>query len=150
MTLYINKRLYTDVESYKVIEMNEKGDVATVIKVEKVPQNLQFEVGGFAAHCVNNEEAFDNAPIVEVEGAKPFKVKLRKNGYWYKENDVGYSIDKRLVDMDKIELQPDEIMEVDDFSVHILKLTKTGKRKKCYTKFGKMSEKCLYYYDYNF
>ena len=39
MEKYFNKKLYTDVQSWKVIELDE-------VK------------GGFAAHCVNNYEAF--------------------------------------------------------------------------------------------
>ena len=35
MTLYINKALYTDVQSWKVIELDEEKGEATVIEVEK-------------------------------------------------------------------------------------------------------------------
>lgn len=58
MEKYFNKKLYTDVQSWKVIELDEVKGEATVIAVEKEPQNLEFVEGGFAAHCVNNYEAF--------------------------------------------------------------------------------------------
>lgn len=150
MTKYFNKRLYTDVESWKVIELDEVKGEATIIKVEKIPHNLEFITGGFAAHCVNNQEAFQNAEIVEVKGAEPFKVYRRKDGLWYRKQKVGYSIDKRCVNKNDLVIAEDEIMEEDEFSYHFIKVTKTGKPRTCYTKFGEMSDECHYYYDYNF
>lgn len=150
MTYYFNKRLYTDVESWKVIELDEVKGEATIIKVEKIPHDLKFIEGGFAAHCVNNYEAFQNAPIVEVKGAEPFKVYRRKNGVWYRKQPVGYSIDKRMVNKDDLVIADDEILKEDNFSYHFLKVTKTGKQKVCYTPFGNIEEVCRYYYDYNY
>lgn len=150
MEKYFNKKLYTDVQSWKVIELDEVKGEATVIAVKKEPQNLEFVKGGFAAHCVNNYEAFQNAPIVEVKGAQPFKVYRRKDGVWYKKNKVGYSIDKRGVNKSDLVIADDEILEEDEFSYHFIKVTKTGKPRTCYTKFGEMSNECRYYYDYNF
>ena len=108
MEKYFNKKLYTDVQSWKVIELDE------------------------------------------VKGAQPFKVYRRKDGVWYKKNKVGYSIDKRGVNKSDLVIADDEILEEDEFSYHFIKVTKTGKPRTCYTKFGEMSNECRYYYDYNF
>ena len=150
MTYYFNKKLYTDVQSWKVIELDETKGEATVIEVKKEPQNLEFVPGGFAAHCTNNHSAFMNAPIVEVDGAKPFKVYKRKNGKWYTKHKVGYSIDKRLVDLDNIKTADDEMVEITDLTVNFIKLKKNGQPRTCYSYFGEMSESCNYFYDYNF
>lgn len=152
MTLYINKALYTDVQSWKVIELDEEKGEATVIEVEKKPENLNYELGGFVAHFSNLNEAFRNAPIVEVKNAKPFKLYRRKNG-WFKKQNVGYSLDKRIVDLNNLKEEQNTTIVVDEFSVHFLKTTKTGKLKETFTKFcdlNAMSENCNYFYDYNF
>lgn len=152
MEKYFNKKLYTDVQSWKVIELDEVKGEATVIAVEKEPQNLEFVEGGFAAHCVNNYEAFQNAPIVEVKGAQPFKVYRKKDGVWYKKNKVGYSLDKRFVDLEdlKSKIEDNEVIEVDEFSVNVLKVKKNGEFKTSFSKFGEMEDVCRYFYDYNF
>lgn len=152
MEKYFNKKLYTDVQSWKVIELDEVKGEATVIAVEKEPQNLEFIKGGFAAHCVNNYEAFQNAPVVEMKGAKPFKVYRKKDGAWYKKNKVGYSLDKRFVDLEdlKSKIEDNEVIEVDEFSVNVLKVKKNGQLRTTFTKFGEMEDVCRYFYDYNF
>ena len=150
MTLYFNKALYSDVQSWKVLELDEKTGEATVIEVKKEPQNLEFVPGGFSAVCVNNNSAFIDAPIVEVQGAKPFKVYRKKDGKWYKKCNVGYSLDKRIVDLNNISLNDDEKLEITDTTVNVIKLRKNGQPRVCYSYFGKLSDKCNYFYDYNF
>ena len=44
MTEYINKRVYRDIKSYKVLEKDENNGVATVIEVEKIPTDLVWEI----------------------------------------------------------------------------------------------------------
>lgn len=150
MTYYFNKKLYTDVQSWKVIELDEVKGEATVIEVKKEPKKLEFVAGGFVAHCVNNYSAFIDAPIVEVEGAKPFKIYKRKDGKWYKKNKVGCSIDKRLVDLSNLKVEDDESIEITDSTINIIKLKKNGQPRTHYSYFGEMSEICNYFYDYNF
>lgn len=150
MTFYFNKAIYSDVQSWKVLEIDEIKGEATVIEVKKEPQNLEFVPGGFSAVCVNNNSAFIDAPIVEVQGAKPFKVYKRKDGKWYKKCNVGYSLDKRIVDVNDIKLENNEKIEITDFTINVIKLKKNGQPKVCYSYFGELSDKCKYFYDYNF
>ena len=70
-----------------------------------------------------------------------------------KKQNVGYSLDKRIVDLNNLKKEPNTTIVVDEFSVHFLKTTKTGKLKETFTKFcdlNAMSENCNYFYDYNF
>ena len=57
MVEYINKKVYKDTKSYKVLDKDEDNGVATVIEVEKIPTNLIWE----NRRCINAEEAFSKA-----------------------------------------------------------------------------------------
>ena len=149
MTYFINKKLYTDIQSYQVLDINEETNEATVVEVVKQPLNLQFADDGT---CLNNNAAFNHNNIVVKEGAQPFKIYRRKDGKWYKKNNSGWSIDKRLTTYKNLEenLKENETIVEDEYCYHVLKTTKTGKLRTHYTYFGEMSEKCNYFYDYNF
>ena len=43
-----------------------------------------------------------------------------------------------------------EVIEVDEFSVYVLKVKKNGQLRTTFTKFGEMEDVCRYFYDYNF
>ena len=81
MSKYINKRIYTDVESYLVTEINEAKGTAMAIEVEKRIKPKMIP-GSFAANCPNLEQEFSNAEPVIKEGAKPFPITRNKDGIW--------------------------------------------------------------------
>ena len=94
MTEYINKRIYKDTKSYKVLEKNNDDDYIVVIEVEKIPTNLVWK----NRKCINAEEAFESAPITEVKNAKPFQLFKNKNGIWGVYKKVGHTIPKKVFD----------------------------------------------------
>ena len=81
MSKYINKRIYTDVESYLVTEIDEVKGTAMAIEVEKRIKPKMIP-GGFAAHCPDLHREFAEAEPVICKGAKPFQIKRNKDGIW--------------------------------------------------------------------
>ena len=61
MKKYINKRIYTDVESYLVTEIDEVKGTAMAIEVEKRIKPKMIP-GGFAAHCPDLHREFAQNP----------------------------------------------------------------------------------------
>ena len=59
MSKYINKRIYTDIESYLVTEINEAKGTAMAIEVEKRIKPKMIP-GGFAAHCSARGQGWSN------------------------------------------------------------------------------------------
>lgn len=60
MKKYINHRIYTDVKSYLVTEIDEVKGTAIAIEVEK-RITLKMIPGGFAGHCPDLQSEFDAA-----------------------------------------------------------------------------------------
>ena len=81
MSKYINKRIYTDVESYLVTEIDEVKGTAMAIEVEKQIRPKMIP-GGFAAHCPDLDREFAEAEPVIRKGAKAFPIKRNKDGIW--------------------------------------------------------------------
>ena len=79
MKKYINKRIYTDVESYLVTEIDEVKGTAMAVAVEKRIKPKMIP-GGFAAHCPDLNREFAEAEPVIRKGAKPFQIKRNKDG----------------------------------------------------------------------
>ena len=79
MSKYINKRIYTDVESYLVTEINEAKGTAMAIEVEKRIKPKMIPCG-FAAHCPNLDQEFDAAQPVVKDGATAFPITRNKVG----------------------------------------------------------------------
>ena len=65
--LFINRRIYTDIESWEVLELDEGKGTATVVEVAR-DFKPQWVPGGFSAICVNIAEQ-RNAP----EGIRKFR-----------------------------------------------------------------------------
>ena len=78
MSKYINKRIYTDVESYLVTEIDEVNGTAMAVAVEKRIKPKMIP-GGFAAHCPDLNREFAEAEPVIRKGAKPFQIKRNKD-----------------------------------------------------------------------
>ena len=151
MSKYINKRIYTDVESYLITEINEAKGTAVAVEVEKriTPKMIP---GSFAANCPNLEQEFDAAPPVVKHGAKPFQIKRNKDGIWgFKHEVVALALPVAGCKAEWIESKrhaPDALIEGD--YIYLFEMTKTGKRKTTFEKLGTLSDTCGYFYDYNF
>lgn len=48
------------------------------------------------------------------------------------------------------DVQSWKVIELDEFSVNVLKVKKNGQLRTTFTKFGEMEDVCRYFYDYNF
>lgn len=152
---YINKRIYTDIDSYEVFEENGK---TMAVQVEKVrackPEQV---ICGFIAHCVNNDEMFDTQETKEI--GEPFEITQNRKGEWgYKSKDIifftdGFESEEKALAVYK----PNESAKCDVYktsegtwAIVIYAVTKTGKPRQKFFKLGHIVDRCNYYYDYNF
>jgi len=144
MTEYINKKIYKDIKSYKVLEKDEYNGVATVIEVEKIPTNLIWE----NRKCINAEKAFEDAPITEVKNAQPFEVFKNKNGIWGIYKKIGHIIPKKVFELTNMK-NTSQYDYIEDEKVIVYETNKSGKIKTIFEKFGDIESECRYFYDYN-
>lgn len=145
MTEYINKKVYKDIKSYKVLEKDENNGVATVIEVEKIPTDLVWE----NRKCINAEKAFEKAPISEIKNAKPFQVFKNKNGVWGIYKKVSHSIPKKVFELTNMKNSSEYLYSDDGSIVYVYETNKNGKIKTIFEKFGDIESECRYFYDYN-
>lgn len=145
MVEYINKKVYKDTKSYKVLDKDEDNGVATVIEVEKIPTNLIWE----NRRCINAEEAFSKAPITEVKNAKPFEVFKNKNGVWGIYKKVGHPVPKKVFELTNMKNTSEYEYSEDGTLVYVYETNKNGKIKTVFEKFGDIEPTCRYFYDYN-
>jgi len=154
MSEYINRRIYTDVKSWMVYDINEAEGTAMAVEVVKRIQPKMVP-GGFSAICTNNGD-FDKMEPQVKEGAQPFAIERNKNGVW------GFKHEKKLAsipaegvtDIEAIlAANPQAVLEEDGRNgrwITWYEFTKTGKRKTTFEKLGKLESLCHYFYDYNF
>ena len=142
---YINKRVYKDIKSYKVLEKDEDNGIATVIEVEKIPTDLIWE----NRKCINAVEAFKKASITTVKNAIPFQVFKNKNGVWGIYKKVGHTIPKKIFEASGFKNNSNYEYEENGDFVYIYEKTKTGKVKMVFEKYGDIESECKYFYDYN-
>ena len=161
---YINKVIYTDINSFEVFEENGK---LMAVEVKKEPiVKPEYEIGGFSAICVNEDELYKEGNYKIVEKGNPFEITLKNGFYGYWHNDVlhfGW--------LDLNETTKEEFIEANKkcgwdetktafvfgeiennhlFYKQIL-LTKGGKFKRAFRKLGnKIEKECNEYYDRNF
>ena len=151
MSKYINKRIYTDVESYLVTDIDEIKGTAMAIEVEKriTPKMIP---GSFAANCPNLDQEFDAAQPVVKDGAKAFQIKRNKDGIWGFKHEVGaLALPVKGMKEEWLESKKDDPnAEIKGDYIFIYETTKTGKRKTTFEKLGTLSDTCGYFYDYNF
>ena len=151
MKKYINKRIYTDVESYLVTEIDEVNGTAMAIEVEKRIKPKMIP-GSFAANCPNLEQEFDAAQPVVKDGAKAFPIKRNKDGIWgFKHEVVALALPVKGMKEEWLESKKnDPAAEIKGDYIFLYETTKTGKRKVKFEKLGTLSDYCGYFYDYNF
>jgi len=89
--VYANECGYSDVHPYEVISKpTEKRYKVRAMKVGKQKTKLDFHVGGFLAHCSNQ-----NAQEWDIESdpeGKVFDIRLQKNGTWKDANGRRFNI----------------------------------------------------------
>lgn len=151
MKKYINKRIYTDVESYLVTGIDEVKGTAMAIEVEKRIKPKMIP-GGFAAHCPDLQREFAEAEPVIRKGAKPFQIKRNKDGIWgFKHAVVALALPVAGMTEEWLESKKDDPnAEIKGDYIFLYETTKTGKRKTTFEKLGTLSDTCEYFYDYNF
>ena len=151
MSKYINKRIYTDVESYLVTEIDEVNGTAMAVEVEKRIKPKMIS-SGFAAHCPDLNREFAEAEPVIREGAKPFQIKRNKDGIWgFKHAVVALALPIKGMKEEWLESKKnDPAAEIKGDYIYLYEMTKSGKRKTTFEKLGTLSDTCGYFYDYNF
>lgn len=158
---YINHRLYTDIETWKIFEDNGKLYAQECIKEPIIKADMV--TGGFSAICLNNSELFSKGNYKEVLKHEPFEIiKYRgKYGYWRRDCWWYHDIDaffpnqvekwRRGEDVPenaKVEFKTDENGKE---YVICYGLTPSGKYKKEFRVLGtEIVDYNGYFYDYNF
>lgn len=155
MEKYINEVIYTDVNSYRVFDIDEKAGTAMAIQVER-DFKPEWIPGGFSAICTNIEDQ-EYAPVKDKEGAEPFAITRNKDGVWgIKCKDLLYCFDKNAITEEGLKKQMElgnTFIEKDKHGnelVCVYRMTKGGKIGTTFRKLGKLSDHCGAYYDYNF
>lgn len=153
--MFINHRIYTDIESYRVLEIN--GTKGRAIQVKKNPVGLESIPGGFAAFFPNQHEAYRNSNDV-VEVGEPFNIELRNGvwGRWTYDGMCFYGITAEGVErqMAHSEKMGDrcEAFEQEDgtFNIRITFLTPKGNPRRKFVKLGVLEDECRYFYNHAF
>lgn len=155
MEKYINKKLYSDVISYRVFDINEKAGTAMAIEVER-DFTPEWVPGGFSAICTNIKNQ-DNAPVKDKDGAEPFAITRNKDGVWgIKCKDLLFCWQRKAIGEENVQRQlalGNSFIEKDkngNEMVCVYRMTKGGKIGTTFRKLGKLSNSCGVYYDYNF
>ena len=151
MKKYINKRIYTDIESYLVTEIDEVNGTAMAIEVEKRIKPKMIH-SGFAAYCPDLDREFAEAEPVIRKGAKAFPIKRNKDGIWgFKREVVALALPVKGMKEEWLESKKDDpAAEIKGDYIYLYEMTKSGKRKTTFEKLGTLSDTCGYFYDYNF
>ena len=149
MAKFINKRIYTDIESWLVTEIDEARGTAMATPVEKIIRPKMVP-GGFAGHCPDLDREFDAAePVI---AGKPFPIRRNKDGIWgFRHEVISLALPVEGCKAEWIESKrnaPDA--EIADGYIWLYEMTKGGKRKTTFEKLGVLSDTCAYFYDHNF
>jgi len=148
---YINRRIYTDVESWLVTDIDEAKGTATAVEVKKEIKPT-FIPGGFFGHCPNLPEEFRNAEPVVV--GEPFPIIRNKKGEWgfWRDVVIAYGNVNAFTPewVENMKKTPEKFDIDSDGNLFVYELTKGGKRKRKFDVLGKISEHCGYFYDFNF
>lgn len=149
MAKFINKRIYTDIESWMVTEIDEARGTAMATPVKKIIRPKMVP-GGFAGHCPDLDREFDAAELVIV--GKPFPIRRNKDGIWgFRHEVISLALPVEGCKAEWIESKrnaPDA--EIADGYIWLYEMSKGGKRKTTFEKLGVLSDTCAYFYDHNF
>lgn len=151
---YLNKTIYTDVESWMVTDIDEAAGTAMATPVEKKIKPFMVP-GGFTGYCPNLYEEFAAAEPIACGKAFPI---IRKNGVWgyMRDCSVLAVLDSQLnISLDEFLKQNPAWTEIEPTArgermAVLYERTPKGKIKRTFEKLGKLSDHCDYFYDYNF
>ena len=149
MAKFINKRIYTDIESWLVTAIDEARGTAMATPVKKIIRSKMVP-GGFAGNCPDLDREFDAAePVI---AGKPFPIRRNKDGIWgFRHEVISLALPIEGCKAEWIESKrnaPDA--EIADGYIWLYEMTKGGKRKTTFEKLGVLSDTCAYFYDHNF
>ena len=156
--MFINHRIYTDIESYRVFDINGKTAKAVRVKKNPNPEYMDFIPGGFVGHYPNQHDAYRYSNDIVDDGV-PFDIIQRKDGVWGRwviDHLTFYGLNEEGVERQKAhsESRGDRVdVRLEDdgtYTVHIIFLTKSGKPKRYFDKLGYLEEHSKYFYDHNF
>lgn len=140
---FLNEYCYTDCNSWLLY--NVSGDKAMAVSVER-DFKPEFVPGGFSAICVNNEKQH-LAPI-KITGT-PVELIKRKGewGRWVVKNMGGLYPPESY---EKLVALGHTLHRCEDGWSYPIELTKTGKPRMTFAKYGKSEKHCAAFHDYNF
>ena len=158
---YINHRIYTDVETWKIFELNGKLYAQTCVKEPTIKPD--YIPGGFSAICLNNSELYHTGNYKEVLKYEPFEIVKRRGKYGKWIRDCWWSHDVEAFFHVQVEKwrRGEDVPEnaVVEFEKDVdgkeyancYGLTPSGKYKKVFKILGdKIVDSNGYYYDHNF
>lgn len=95
MNKYFNRLYHSDIDPYELVKVvSEKCVIIKAMKATLVNGNkMNFHVGGFMAHCSNQNEQEWN--IESRDDAKGFRIRLHKDGTWHDSGGSRYKPDTK-------------------------------------------------------
>lgn len=161
--MYINHRIFTDIESYKVLSIN--GNTATCVPVKRVSKiKANFVPGGFVGTVLNNAEMFsdENSDIVECGDVVELVYKKHKGKMVWGCMRHNFYLNNPMESEEAADKYVNEINAANDgygaekscvegrWWVTVFDVTPKGKPRMRFEPYGDMSNECHYYYDFNF
>ena len=155
MTKYINMKLFTDIKSWMVYDIDEEKGTAMAIEVEKRIEPCWIyggpENGYRPIRCTNTYEFNRITEGTPMKGAEPFAIIRNKQGIWgYKRVKTLCCVDVRSVNAPQEILAKNPDAELDGNRICWFDRTPKGAKKVTFEKLGRLDDVCRYYYDYNF
>ena len=151
MKKYINVKLYTDIESYEVYDIDWEKDTAMARRVKR-----DFTPKFVGMHCVNQEDQ-KNCDVIPDPDYEPIKIQRKSYGVW------GYWTYDRLYCWAASSFTPEGLAEQlqkegnflekgadGKYYLCIYRMTKDNKKGRKFVKLGMLEDTCKYFYDYNF
>lgn len=145
MKNFINRRLYTDIESWVITNLDEVKGTATAQSVIKVLPKVE---GGRPLY---GEEDYDKIQPSLNPGSAPFKIFRRKDGKWgfWRESCIASLPVDSLMEEGKNSLLAQGGL-IEDGRINFYKMTASGKRAQTFEVLGRICDVCRYYYDHSF
>lgn len=148
---YINKKLYSDIESYKVYSIDYEKGTARARRVKR-----DFKPIWEDTFCINLMDQY-NAPVIVDNEHNSFPIRRRQNGVWGRwVKDRYYCWDLNSLTQESIEAQlkvPGSFIEKTADGKKCLcvyRVTKSGKIGHRFEVLGELEDTCRAFYDYNF
>ena len=155
---YINKRLSSDVQSWRVYKDEDGRHFA--VSVERKPSKEWIQAHNAAGddghYIITDGSYYDDTVVPVVENGELFEITERKGVWGYLAPETYGCFSVAGVDMDKLIKDAAErgvariqISKDGELFTYVA-LTPKGKDKKHFEKLGVIDKKCNYFFDYNF